>query len=115
MQGQNREEVIRYIRIGRDVMDPSRKKKLNDGGDQGSYGGHWKRSGVNGPRNLEGQNHGNGARFGVGKGGHFGGRNENNGGGGGARGGNGNSTNPPKKNGHRMLGGVQDCHKRVRL
>ena len=29
VRGQNREAVIHYIRIGRDVMDPSRKSKFN--------------------------------------------------------------------------------------
>ena len=43
--GQNREAVLRYIRIGRDVMDVSRKRKFNGGGDQGSHMGHWDRSG----------------------------------------------------------------------
>ena len=54
VQGQNKEAVLRYIRIGRDVMDPSRKSKLNGGGDQESHGGQWERSGGNGTRNLEG-------------------------------------------------------------
>ena len=107
--------MIRYIRIGRDAMDPSRKRKFNGGRDQRSHRGHWKKSGGNSTRNSEVHNHGNGAGVGGGLGDHSGGRDVNNGGGGGARGGNGNSTNPPKKNGHRMLGGVQDCHKRVRL
>ena len=39
--GQSRESVIRYIRMGRYIMDPSRKKKFNGGRDRGSHGGHW--------------------------------------------------------------------------
>ena len=76
-------------------MDPSRKRNLNGGGDWGSHGGHWDRSGGNGPRNSEGQNHSNGAGFGSRLGGHAGGGDVNNSGSGGARGGNGNNTNPP--------------------
>ena len=76
-------------------MYPSSKRKFNGGRDQGSHGGHWERSGVNGARNLEGQNHGNGAGFGGGRGSHPGGiQDGNNSGSEGARGGNGNNTNP---------------------
>ena len=95
--------MIRHIRIGTEVMDPSRKRKFNGGGYRGSHRGHWERSGANGNRNLEGQNHRNGVEFGGGRGGHSGGRqDENNSGGGGARGGNGNSTNSHHQDRHRM-------------
>ena len=60
-QGHNKDEVIRYIRISREVMDLSRKQKFNGGGHRGYHRGHWDRSGGNAPRNSEGQNHGNGA------------------------------------------------------
>ena len=93
--GHNREAVIQYIRVGREVMEPLRNRKFNGGGDQGSHGGHWVRSRGNGTRNSEGQNHGNGAVFGGGQGGQSGGRDGNNGGGGGVQGVNGNNTNPP--------------------
>ena len=63
VRGHNREAVIRYIRVGRDVMDPSRKRKFNGGGDRGYHGGHWERRGGKGTRNLEGKNHGNDAGF----------------------------------------------------
>ena len=95
VRGNNRKAVILYIRVGRDVMDQSRKKKFNGGTDRGSHRGHWERSGGNGTRNLEGQNHRNGTVFGGRRCGHSGGRDRNNSGGGGARGGNGNNTNPP--------------------
>ena len=58
---QSREAVICYIRIDGDVTDPSRKRKSNGGGYRGSHGVNWERSRVNGIRNLEGHNHGNGA------------------------------------------------------
>ena len=110
VRGHNRETVILYIRVGREVMDPSRKIKFNGGGDQGSHGGHWDRSGGKSTRNLEGQNHGNRVGFGGGHGGHYGGRDGNNGGGGGARGGNGNNTNPPPhQDEQKMRGGAQNC------
>ena len=64
VQGQNRAAVLRYIRINREIMDPSSKRKFYDGVDQVSHGGHWKRSRRNGTRNSEVQNHGNGAGFG---------------------------------------------------
>ena len=64
VQENNREEVMRYIRVGRDVIDPSRKRKFNGGGDQGSHREYWERSEENGTRNPEGQNHRNGAGFG---------------------------------------------------
>ena len=64
VQGQNREAVLRYIRIGRDVMDVSRKRKFNGGGDQGSQMGHWDRSGGNGTGNSGGHNNRNGADYG---------------------------------------------------
>ena len=35
---------MRYIRICRDVIDPSNKRKFNGGGYLGSHGGHWERS-----------------------------------------------------------------------
>ena len=95
MQGHNRDTVIRYIRVSREAMDPSRKRKFDGGGDPGSHGGHWDRSRVHGHRKSKGNHHGNGARFGGGRGGHSGGRDVNNGRGGGAQGGNGNNTNPP--------------------
>ena len=97
VQGQNRGAVICFTRIGRDVMDSSRKRKFNGGRDRGSHWGHWERSGVNGTRNLEGQNHRNGTGLGCRRGGHSSRRQDRNnsgGGGGGARGGNGNNTNP---------------------
>ena len=40
VQGHNKEAVIRYIRIDRDVMDPSRNSKFNGGGYWGSRGVH---------------------------------------------------------------------------
>ena len=33
VRGRNRKAVICYIRVGRDVMDPSMKRKFNGGGD----------------------------------------------------------------------------------
>ena len=39
-RGHNRKAILRYIRIGRNLMNPSRKRKFNDGGDQGSHRGH---------------------------------------------------------------------------
>ena len=51
MRGHNKEAVISYIKVGRDVMEPSRKRTFNGGGDQGSHGGHWERSGGKGTRN----------------------------------------------------------------
>ena len=96
VRGQNSEAVLRYTRIGRDVMDPLRKMKFNGGEDRGSHGGHWERSGGDGTRNSEEKNHKNGAGFSGGQGGHSGGRQDgNNSGGGGARGGNGNNTTAP--------------------
>ena len=96
VQVQNREAVLHYIRIGKDVMDRSKKRKFNGGGDWGSHGGHWERIGGNGTRNSEVQDHRNSAKFGGGRGVHVGGRQDvNNSGGGGAQGGNGNNTNPP--------------------
>ena len=65
--------MLRYIRIGRDVMEPSKKRNFNVGGDRGSHGGHRERSRGDGTRNSEGQNHRNGAGFGSRKGGHLGG------------------------------------------
>ena len=65
VQGHNRDAVIRYIRVGRAVMDSSRNMKFNGGVYWGSHKGHWERSGVNGNRNSEGQKHRNGAGFGV--------------------------------------------------
>ena len=41
MWGHNVEAVLRYIRIRRDVMDPSKKSKFNGGGNQGSHRRHW--------------------------------------------------------------------------
>ena len=61
VRGHNRYSVIRYIRVAREVIDPSRKRKFDGGVDQGSHGGYWDRSGGHCPRNSEGQNHGNGA------------------------------------------------------
>ena len=94
-------------------MDPSRKRKFNGGEDRGSHGGNWERSGENSTRNLEGQNHGNGAVFGGRRGGHSGGRDRNNGGGGGAQGGNGNNTNPPTKTGRKCGAAVRTVKKDV--
>ena len=115
VSGNNREAVIRCIRVGRDVMDPSRKRKFNGSVDRGSQRRHWERNGGNGTRNSEGQNHGNGAVFGGGRGVHYGGRDENNGGGGGARGGNGNNTTPPHQYRQKMRGGGQNCWEGGRL
>ena len=41
VRGQNREVVLRYTRICRDAMDPSKKRKFNGVGDQVSHIGHW--------------------------------------------------------------------------
>ena len=95
IQGHNRDLVIRYIKVAREAMDPSRKRKFDGGGDQVSNGGYWDRSGGHGQRKSEVQNNRNGAIFGGGRGGHSGGRDGNNGGGGGARGGHGSNTTPP--------------------
>ena len=95
VRGHNREAVIRFISVGREFMDPSRNRKFNCGGDQGSHRVHWESSRGNGTRNSERQNHGNGAIFVGGRGGHSGGRDGNNCGGGSLLGGNGNNTNPP--------------------
>ena len=84
VRGRNQDLVIRYIRVARESMDPSWKRKFDGGGDQGSPGVHWDRSRGHGPINSEGQHHGNGVRFSGGRGGHSGGRHDNNGGGGGA-------------------------------
>ena len=54
MQGHNRDTVIRYIRVFREAMDPSRKQKFEGGGDQGSHRGHWDRRGGYGPIKSEG-------------------------------------------------------------
>ena len=95
-QGQNREAMIRYIRISRDVMELSRKRKFNGGRDWGSHRGHWERSEGNGTRNSDEKNHGNGAGFGDKCGSHSGGiQDKKNSGGGGAKGGNDNNTTPP--------------------
>ena len=107
--------MLRYIRIGRDVMDLSKKRKFNGGGYQGSHGGHWERSGGNGIRKSEGQNHRNITVLGGGRGGHAGGRqDENNSGGGGAQGLNGNNINPPHQDEQRMWGGDQNFRDEVR-
>ena len=45
VRGHNQDSVIRYIRVAREVMDPSRKRNFYGGGDQGSHMGHWDRSG----------------------------------------------------------------------
>ena len=39
--GHSREEVICYISISREVMDPSRKSKFNGGGYRGPHRGQW--------------------------------------------------------------------------
>ena len=109
VRGHNQDSVIRYIRVAREVMDPSRKRNFDGGGDQGSHGGHWDRSWGHGPRNSEIQHHGNGAIFGGEQGGHSSGRVRNNGGGGVARGVNGNNTNPHHQYGQKMWGGGQNC------
>ena len=36
--------MLRYIGICRVALDPSKKRKFNRGGGQGSYGGHWERN-----------------------------------------------------------------------
>ena len=93
--------MLRYIRIGRDAMDPSSKRKFYDGVDQVSHGGHWKRSRRNGTRNSEVQNHRNVTIFGGRQSGHYVWRDRNHGRGRGLRGGNGNNTNPPTKTGRK--------------
>ena len=117
VQGHNQDSVIRYIMVGREVVDPSRKRKFDGGVDRGSHGGHWDRSGGNGTRNSEGQNHGNGARFGGRQGGHSGGIDGNHGGGGGTLEGNGNNTNPdpppPTKTGIKCGAAVRTVRKEV--
>ena len=45
VQGDNMETVIRYIKVGREVIDPLMKGKFNGGGDRGSHRRHWERSG----------------------------------------------------------------------
>ena len=49
MRGHNRDSVIGYIRVAREVMDPSQKRKFDGGGDRGSHRGHWERRGGHGP------------------------------------------------------------------
>ena len=60
----NQDLVIRYIRVSREAMDQSRKRKFYGGRDLVSHGEHWDRSGGHVPRNSEGKHHGNGAIFG---------------------------------------------------
>ena len=75
LQGQSWGVVLRYTRICRDTLDPSKKRKCNGDGDQGSYGGHWERRRGNGTmQNSEGQNYWSGAGCGGGIGGHVDGR-----------------------------------------
>ena len=45
VRGKNLDLAIRYIRLSREAMDPSRKRKFDGDGDWGSHGGHWDRSG----------------------------------------------------------------------
>ena len=52
------DSVIIHIRVAREVMETSRKRKFDGDRDRGSHGGHWDRNGGHGPRNSEGQNHG---------------------------------------------------------
>ena len=94
-------------------MDPSRKRNFDGGEDRGSHRGHLDRSGVNGTRNWEGQNHGNGARFGGGRGGHYGGRYGNNGIGEGAQGGNCNNTKQTTMTGRKWGATVRNFGKEV--
>ena len=54
VRGQNMEAVMRYISTNRDVLELSKKRKFNCGGDQGSHGENWERSGGHGIRNSEG-------------------------------------------------------------
>ena len=116
VRGHNRDLVIQYIRVAMEAMNQSQKRKFVGGRDQGSHRGHWDRSGGYSQRNLEGQHHGNGARFGGGRGVHSGGRYGNNGGGGGARGGHGSNTNPPpQQDGQKIWGGGQNCWEGGRL
>ena len=50
VQEHNRNSVIQYISVGREVMNPSRKRKLNDYVYWGSHRGNWDRSGLKGTR-----------------------------------------------------------------
>ena len=105
---------MRYIRVAREVMEPSRKQNFDGGGDQGYHRIHWERRGGHSNRNSEGQHHGNGARFVGGRRGHCDVRDGNNGGGRGARGGNGNNINPPPtKTGRKCRAAVKTFRKEV--
>ena len=108
VQVHNRDLVIRYIRVAREAMNQSQKRKFDGSEDQGSQGGHWDSSGGHGQRNSEGQHHGNSARLGGGRGGHLGGRDGNNSGGGGVQGGHGSNINPPHQDGQKNRGGGQN-------